>query len=265
MRIYSKILMTRFTLLILIFISLIVGSCSGNKNKPGGKNLIPEKSLIAILTDVYLADGLLSLPEIRSKFADNDSILTYISIIENHGYTKSEMDQTMEYYFINKPLKFIEIYDKVLGDLSQRESLIEKELLLTLARRENLWTGKEYYLFSSPSGADSSEFKTILRKKGIYTLQFNATILPDDQSVNPKFSGFLCNPDSITSGKRKYIEPINYIKDGRQHEYSVFISVPDTTNIYFGGSLYKFDNNPALNEPHAWFGKISLYYSEAVI
>jgi hypothetical protein len=257
--------MTRFTLLILIVISLILGSCTGNKNKPDGKNLIPEKALVAILTDVYLADGLLSLPEIRSKFAGNDSISTYISIIENHGYTKSEMDKTLEYYFIDKPPKLIEIYDKVLADLSERESLLEKEVLLSLARRENLWTAKENYQFPSSSGADSSEFNTILRKKGIYTLQFNATIFPDDQSVNPRLSWYLCSPDSITTGKRSYIEPIYYIKDGRQHEYSISISVPDTTKMNFGGFLYNFDNNPALNETHAWFGKISLYYSEAII
>lgn len=257
--------MTRFTLLILIVISLSVGSCSGNKNKPNGRNLIPEKDFISILTDVYLADGLLSLPDIRNRFAANDSILTYVTIIENHGYTKSAMDKTMEYYFIKKPPKLIEIYDKVLADLSQRESLIEKEVLLALSHRENLWTGKEFYQFPDTSGEDFSGFKTTLLKKGIYALQFNATFFPDDQSVNPRLSGFLCSPDSIATGKRSYIEPINYIKDGQQHEYYIFIRVPDNTNLYFGGFLYDFDNNPALGEKHAWFGNISLYYSEAVI
>jgi hypothetical protein len=74
----------------------------------------------------------------------------------------------------------------------------------------------------------------------------------------------LCNPDSVTTGKRLNIKAIDYLEDGQQHEYSVFIMVPDTTNMYFGGFLYDFDSNPALCEKHAWFGNISLYLEAAI-
>src|SRR5665647_1082317 len=108
--------MSRFTLLILIMISLLAGSCSGDKYNPDNRNLIPEKDLIGILKDVYLTDGLLSIPDIRERFATVDSISAYITIIETHGYTKISMDKTLEYYFIKKPQKLIEIYDKALAD-----------------------------------------------------------------------------------------------------------------------------------------------------
>lgn len=257
--------MTRFTLLILIMISLLAGSCSGKKNNTGRIKLIPEKDFISILTDVYLADGMLSLSDIRQRYASYDSISTYITIIENHGYTKTSMDKTMKDYFIKKPQKLIKIYDKVLAVLSQRESLIEKDILLSMTHQENLWTGKEFYFFPGTSGADSSGFKATLWKTGTYALHFSATVFPDDQSVNPRVTGFLCNPDSIATGKRSYIESINYIKDGQQHAYSIIIKVPEKTTLYFEGLLYSFDNNPAVCEIHAWFENITLTYIETVI
>lgn len=254
--------MTRLTLLLLIMISLIAGSCSGNKNNQAGKNLIPEKDLISILSDVYIADGLLSLPNIRTRYASYDSVTTYIHVIESHGYTKTSMDKTMEYYFIKNPQKLIEIYDKVLADLSQKESLIEKEVLLTSTHRENQWPGKEFYFFSGTSFDNYACFNTKLWKKGTYTLRFSATVFPDDQSMHPGLDGFVCNPDSIITGKRSYIESIDYIKDGRQHSYSISIKVPEKTTLYFSGSLYNFENNPEYCEIHAEFQNISLSYLE---
>jgi hypothetical protein len=258
-------MMSRFTLFILLTISLLAGSCSGYKNKTDGTNLIPEEDLISILTDVYIADGLLTLQNLRERYAKYDSVLTYIHVIQTHGFTKTEMDKTMEYYFIKKPEKLVEIYDKVLADLSQRESLLEKEVLLTTAHRVNLWTGKDFYFFPGTSCADSTVFNTTLSKKGTYTLRFTATVFPDDESLNPGITGFLCNPDSITTGKRVYVKSVGYIKDGQQHTYSLSIKVSENSPLFFGGFLYNFGNNPADCELHAEIENISLSYLETVL
>ena len=47
--------MTRFAFLILIIISVTAGSCSSSKSKLDKKNLIPEKEMISIMTDIHLA------------------------------------------------------------------------------------------------------------------------------------------------------------------------------------------------------------------
>ena len=83
-------------------------------------------------------------------FSSLDSILSYIYIIENHGYSKEIMDKTMKYYFIKNPKKLIKIYDQVLGILSEMESLVEKEAVLTAVHIKNLWTGEEFYSFPDP-------------------------------------------------------------------------------------------------------------------
>ena len=75
--------MTRFTFLILIIISIMMGSCSGRKNKLDKKNLIPEKDLVSILTDIYITDGLLTVPNIILRASSLDSITTYYQVIES--------------------------------------------------------------------------------------------------------------------------------------------------------------------------------------
>ena len=245
---------------ILILLSLLGGSCSCNRNNHDNAKIIPEKDLISILIDVHITDGLLSLQKIRDQYASFDSTSNYISVIEKHGYTKKSMDKTLESYFLNNPTKLIKIYDKVLGILSERESLIEKEILLEEGHRENLWKGKAVYLFPNTSGNDSSSFDITIGKQGTYTLSFSATIFPDDQSVNPRITAYSCRKDSLTTGKKDYFKTINYIKDGQSHSYSFIIRVPENTILQLRGSLFDFDDNPAVCEKHAWFQNIFLTF-----
>ena len=257
--------MIRFTIIILILYSFITGSCSSRKNKLDQSNLIPEKELVSVLTDLYLTDGLLNLPKIHSKFINIDSTSSYIHVIEKHGYSKKTMDKTMKYYFTRNPRKLIKIYDEVLGILSAMESIVEKESALAEVHRENLWPAREYYTFPDPAATDSARFNITLNKTGIYTFAFSATLFPDDQSVNPRITAYSCHADSIETGKRKYIETIKYIKDGQLHNYSFIIKVPDKTILRLRGCFYDFDNHPDEWKKHVRFSNISLYFIRAFV
>jgi hypothetical protein len=232
----------RFALVIIIISSLLAGSCSSRKNKTDRSNLIPEKDLVPILTELYIADGLLTLTKVRYWFTPIDSVSTYFYIIEKHGYTKETMDKTMKYYFIKNPKRLIKIYDKVLSILSEMESLNDKELFQTQGRVPNLWTAREYYSFPNLSGTDSAKFDINRLGPGIYTLKFTATLFPDDQSLNTRLSLYTCHPDSIYSGKRKYYDTFNYIKDGQPHIYTLIVTVPKNTTSRLRGSFYESDN-----------------------
>jgi hypothetical protein len=257
--------MSRLTLLILIVVSLIAGSCSGRNSKLDKRNLIPEKELVSILTDVHIADGLLTLPKIHSWFSSLDSVSSYYYIIEKHGYSKETMDKTMKYYFIKKPKKLIEIYDEVLGKLSEMESLVERELTLSAKLMATLWTGNESYSFPDPAGVDSTQFDIPLMTPGDYSLKFTVTLFPDDQSLNPRMTAFTCRSDSINTGKRKYIETINYNKDGQPHTYTYIIKVPRNSFLHLRGWLYDFDSHPDEWEKHVIIKNISLTFIPAVV
>jgi hypothetical protein len=261
----NQCVMIRHAILILILFSLISGSCSSRHKKLDRRNLIPEKEFVSILTDVYITDGLISQPKIQSWFSSLDTLKSYYHIIEKHGYSKENMDKTIKYYFIKNPKELIKIYDQVLGILSEKESLVEKEALLAQGHKENLWPCKDYYSFPDPHGIDSSSFDMALNKAGTYTLSFSTILFPDDQSVNPKMSAYLCHPDSIETGKRNYIPSIRYFKDGQPHFYSFYIKVPENTSFHLRGSLFYFDNLPGEWGKNVRFFNLSVYFVKAFV
>jgi hypothetical protein len=252
---------TRFAFLILIITSVFAGACSSRKSRLDRRNLIPEKELVSILTDIHIADGLLVLPKINSWSISLDSITSYYHVIEKHGYTKEIMDKTMAYYFIKNPKKLNKIYDQVLGILSEMESQAEKESMNQFAQVSNQWPGKDYYAVPSHSGNDSTMFDLTIYRSGIYTLSFSATLFPDDQSHNPKTTAYLVSPDSIITGKKVMLKSINYLKDGRPHNYTVNFSTPENKIIHLRGWLYDFNNLSVGFEKHFKIEDISLTYS----
>lgn len=253
--------MIRFTFIILITLSMIISSCQSRRSKLDRRNLIPENELVLLLTDIYLTDGLIGTPKIVWKYPIADSISTYNHVIEKHGYTKATMDKTLKYYFIKKPKKLISIYDKVLGILSEMESLAEKDIAKSKGKTVTLWPGLDSYFFPDPSGTDSTVFDIPLQRAGFYMLVATVTLFPDDQSLNPGITAFTCHSDSIETGKRTYVKPVYYIKDGYEHKYTVVFNVPLKTTLHLRGSLYDFDNHPDDWEKHIYIQNISFLYS----
>ena len=196
-------------------------SCSGRKNKAEHNDTIPEKDLISILTDIYLADGLLALPEVRYLYARGDSLSSYIDIIEGHGYTKPQMDRTMRYYFVRRPNRLIKIFDKVLGGLSQMESIVDQELPTIRAGELNIWPAEYFYSCLGNSGDSTCRIDLPIDRHSKYYLKFTITIFPDDQSINPKLGLFLSHSD--TSGTEETIPfaTLPYLKDGKARTYKI--------------------------------------------
>lgn len=257
--------MNRLNLIILILLSVVSVACSSRENKLDHRDMIPEKELTSILTDIYITDGLLSLPRINNLFPHLDSLPEYKKVIENHGYTKETMDKTIKYYFVKKPKQLIKIYDQVLAILSEMESRYEREVTLMQGKISNLWKGNDLYLFPDPSVVDSTDFDITVVMSGIYTLSFTLTLYPDDQSVNPRLTAYKCNPDSIESGKRQYIKTINYIKDGQPHTYSLTINAAKKSDYHLRGLLYDFDNSKDDWGKHVKIEKIFYTYTSAAL
>jgi hypothetical protein len=246
-------------------ISIMTGSCSGRKNKLDSKNLIPEKELVSLLTDIHIADGLFSIPKINSWASSLDSISSYYQVIESHGYTKEIMDRTMKYYFLKNPKKLNKIYDQVLGILIEMESRFDKEFIKEQSHLLNTWTGRDFYSIPSVSANDSTLFDIALYNGGFYSLSFSATLFPDDQSINARATAYLSSPDSIDTGKRQYFSSINYIKDGRPHTYSIYIPVPVNTIRNLRGWFYDFENPSGGSVKHINIENISFKYTAVAI
>jgi hypothetical protein len=168
------------------------------------------------------------------------------------------MDRTLKYYFIKKPKKLVTIYDQVLATLSEMESLIDLKAVLEERRRLNQWSGIEFYSFPDPSATDSSFFDITLSKPNNYSLTFSVTAFPDDQSHNPRFAGYSSHADSSNTGKREYLKPISYIKDGHSHDYTINIYVFPNKPLFIRGLLNDFESRPVEWGSHIIIENISL-------
>lgn len=255
---YSTLTFIAFALL--VFCLLI--SCS-EKKAVDKKNLIPEKELVSLLTDIYIADGLMSVPSIRTTYGDIDSILNYIDIIESHGFSKAVMDKTMKYYFYEKPKKLITIYDQVLAKLSEMESVVDKQLSSRALLGENLWVN-DTVLFFPDTNNDTLWFDLTFKEPQFYSFAFTMTLFPDDPSENPRFTAYFCHPDSIYTGKRDYFPAIRYIKDGRPHRYRFYKKPVNNSYTYLRGSFIDNDNNITNFQRHASIEDIIFSFTPAL-
>lgn len=250
--------MKRIPLIILIIISLLASSCSGRKDRSKHSELIPEKQFVSILTDIYISDGLLTVPKIHTWVASLDSLATYNQIIRLHGYSTEAMDNTVKYYFIHKPKKLIKIYDKVLAILSEMESRVEKEALPLENTDRDLWPGEKFLSFPDPSGVDSATFNITLGRHGLYSLTYAVTLFPDDQTCNPGTTAYVVHADSIETGKKTWLDRYEFIKDGQRHIYSLEIRIQNDRPLNLHGSLFDFENHPLDWDKHARIDSISL-------
>ncbi len=230
--------MTRIIISFLLISLLIEGSCSSRKNKVDHDNIIPERELVTILTELFLTDGLLTLPKTNNLYSPADTLAAHKDVFKMHGYTKEDMDKTIKFYFIKRPKDLIRIYDEVLGILSEMESRYEKEVNIQQTRISNLWKWENSYLLPDISGNDTANFVLKAPSQGIYYLTYTATFAPLDQSYKPRLTVYTCNPDSTETGKKHFLKTIEYYKDGHPHIYMLDIKITEKSDYYIRGWFY---------------------------
>ena len=250
--------MTIRNFVIFVISLLLILSCTGKQGKPDSSGIIPEKDLIPLLEEIQLADGMLANPRIQNWVLSIDSISTYHYIAEKHGYTKEEFDKTLYYYFVSKPKKLIKIYDIILGDLSEKESRLEKEVMLIKERASNVWPGERNYYYPDSADINDIGFEVSLAGSRFYTLKFTATLFPDDLSVNTRAIAFSYDADSLMTGLiTRYKTPV-YFKDGTPHSYSIYIFVSSNRPFILKGTLYEPGYYIEEWKKHALFENITL-------
>lgn len=221
-------------IVIILCMSMLAGiSCSSRKNRIDKKDLIPARELTNIITDMYITDGLMTMPKIRDWYQPKDSLEAYKDVVEKHGYSMDAMTKTLKYYFVKKPKQLVRIYDQALAKLTEMEARLEQETSRIEAKESNVWKGKSAY-----SGQDSTTFDFSVNLEGTYLLSFTATIFPCDESPNPSLVAYTCHPDSAANGRRHYIRTLEYFKDGRPHQYFYNIVIKSNTGTRFRGNLF---------------------------
>ncbi|HEX2921112.1 MAG TPA: DUF4296 domain-containing protein [Bacteroidales bacterium] len=251
MRRYIKIIAS-------LAIVMVTLSCSSRKNEADKSDIIPEKKMTDLIVDLYLTDGLLLNPNVKGWYNATDSLSEYDQVLKNHGYTKEYFDRTIRYYFIKRPKKLQDIYENALAKLSEMESKTQLEVKRAQNKLRNAWHGGDYFAWPGKNGDDSTSFDVFIQHQGSYTAQFVITLYPDDQSINPRFFGYMINADSLETGKRRYLNSINFIKDGQPHKFAYTFYSSGFSKYKFKGSFFYHDNMYRQINKHVIIEDISL-------
>lgn len=252
--------MKKIVLLILIPLAVLATVISCGKKEKASLKPVPDKDLINILTDTYIADGLMNITKIRDMYRYRDSTINYIEVAGSYGYTSGQVDSTLKYYFIHKPKKLEKIYDAVTGKLLEMQTEVENSENngSPLTQKTNLWKGASSYNFPSWSDTDSVSFYIPATIKGLYIFRATYTLYPDDESINPEVVIYFSNfndkdKESITDWDRYVLR-----KDGRPHAVELKKELTDNYHSFIKGFLFHHANKGGGWKKHATISDISI-------
>lgn len=95
-------------------------SCQ-NKEK-----VIPRDDLVPVLVDIHLLDGAMQRARYRSDVNLPDTVGVYDYVLTKHGYTRAQLDSSMNYY-ARRPRTFERIYQEVVARLNRMEGRVKEE------------------------------------------------------------------------------------------------------------------------------------------
>jgi hypothetical protein len=228
------------------------------------ENLIPDKDFESILYELHLTNGLMSLPEMRNRYTNQDTTGLYVKIIEGYGYRTGQMDTTIQYYYIKRSKRLIKIYDQMLGRFSEIQARVDQKYASTSGNVVNQWKGSYKYFLPHTGTIEKPFFETTLTTQGTYTLTFSVTVFPDDQTKDPCFRAWICSADSAETGRKDYLPSLKYLKDGHPHIYTFTGTHTTMEKVVIKGYLFDFSNDPEAGVQNAVVEGITFFYSGRV-
>jgi hypothetical protein len=104
-------------------IILALGSCYHAVPDPTFKMdlVIPADSMVTLLTDLHIADGVINNAKLKDKSIKQLSTEYFTEILEKHGISQDAFNESMKYYAYHTE-ELDKIYDKVIVNLSKIES-----------------------------------------------------------------------------------------------------------------------------------------------
>jgi hypothetical protein len=243
-----------------LFAFLAVTACSPESSqKPGRDMIIPDDELVAVLTDTYLAGGILDVPGVRMEWGQRDSIKNYTDVIESHGFTHEQMEATLQYYFTSKPKKLAKIYDRVTGNLLELEVMVQSQDLSAPAdNSENLWTGKYNYSLPEDFAKDPVWFDIPLDMPGTYVLKADIQVYSDDKSIDPRVTVFFSSTDSLGAEIRDFWDEVKLTKDGKINNVEIRKKLESHEMVHIKGWLLNHTSQQGFWEKHARIMNVSL-------
>jgi len=251
--------------IILLLLILAASGCADENKMRKPPNFVPPDKMTDILTDLYLADGLLNNPIIRKKYEYKDSTQNYIDIIESYGYTKSDFDESISYLFVANPQKLETVYEQVMANLSRIEAdnLKDKEILPET--KKEYYTGRSTISLPDYGITDRLELDIPIDRPGSYIVKARILIYEDDQSINPFINLWYWYDDSTDTGHTEPWDTLWLQKTGKSELITLSKVMIDSAATHIRGFLFNHTDQPGHWEKHAQYSGISITFNELEI
>lgn len=115
--------MKRLLPALLFFLVIMPLSCHRGESS-GKKEIIGEDKMVNLLTEIHLADAILSKDVNTLDHRKDMALYFYPSVLEKYGVTRAQMDSSVSYY-IRNPKIYLRIYEKVLKELEKDKGEIK--------------------------------------------------------------------------------------------------------------------------------------------
>jgi hypothetical protein len=108
----------------LLFI-FALGSCYHTTPDPSFDMslVIPADSMVTLLTDLHLADGVINTIKVKEKSIGHLSNEYFSAVLDKHKIGRDTFDESLRYYAYHTE-ELNKIYEKVIVNLSKIESIV---------------------------------------------------------------------------------------------------------------------------------------------
>lgn len=209
-----------------IFTIIVIFSC----NRDDRKQLIPKKDLVPLLVDLHITDAIAVSTTIADQFGKIDSALMYSTVMEDHGYSKTQLFNTLNYY-TNKPETLMEIYDEVFAVLSTRSEEAKAEYNKYSAQNiRHIWRPKKNRFSTKGDTAQYPVFDSIqIDSMGTYILNLSIKLDKDDESENPVLVAYFYNSENDIPEQRVYFDKVKLNKSKYARDLMLIREIDDKT------------------------------------
>jgi ubiquinone biosynthesis protein COQ9 len=112
--------------IILISLLAVVFSCKEKKGFPQPDDLIGEKQMVEILTDMHISQAYFDNFRFENKLKREESDTLYYSVLNKHGVSDSTFANSVVFYS-SMPKIYEKIYQQVIDRLKMEEDTINKK------------------------------------------------------------------------------------------------------------------------------------------
>ena len=227
---------------LLILILLATLSCNSCTRK---EKIIPRNDLVELLVDLHIADAIAMNHSINENFGKLDSAILYRTVLEEHGYTRQQMEASIKLYSRDIE-KMMGIYDDVFARLSKR-SEDSKELYSAASpsRAHHLWKAPtSRYFVKGDSLKYPDPFELEVDTTGKFVLSAEIKLSLQDSSINPRISACFYDPENEVA--EMYCKEVVLRKAPYTRDYMSFFEMNDPGLTHMRIIIPKQDNPDSL-------------------